>query len=179
MQTPSNSILAYLSAKDGNRPHLMAHAFTNEASLEMTVNTPTIVFPPRSNGRDAISEVLVRRFAQTYENVYTFCLATPPRNEESAFSCNWLVAMTEKESRAVRVGCGRYDWFFAPKSCLVERLSITIEIMKSLPSHNIDSVMNWVSSLPYPWCSAELAVRSAPSLNNLRDVLEHIGRNGA
>jgi len=179
MRTPSDSIVAYLSAKDGNRPHLMAHAFADDASLAMVVNTGTISFPPVSQGCDAIAEVLVRRFAQTYENVYTLCLAPPPRNEESAFTCDWLVAMTEKESGAVRVGCGRYDWCFAPKSCLAERLTITIEAMQSLPSSYLDEVMKWVSSLPYPWCSTEVAMRDAPNLSDLGAVLEYIGREGA
>ena len=179
MRKPSDSIVAYLRAKDGNRPHLLVDSFTDDASLAMVVNTGTISFPPVSQGRDAIAEVLVRRFAQTYENVYTLCLASPPRNEESAFTCDWLVAMTEKESGAVRVGCGRYDWYFAPKSCLVERLSITIEVMQSLPSRDLDGVMQWVTSLPYPWCSTEVAMRGAPNLSDLGAVLEYIGREGA
>jgi hypothetical protein len=60
-----------------------------------------------------------------------------------------MVVMTEKESRAVRVGCGSYDWHFAPDSFLADRLSITIEVMQSLPSQDADDVMNWVFALPY------------------------------
>lgn len=174
MHTPADSITAYLRAKDGNRPHLMAQAFTDDASLAMLVNTGTISFPPLSSGRDAIAEILVRRFAQTYENVYTLCLASPPAGLVATFTCNWLVAMTEKASGAVRVGCGRYDWCFSPKSHLVERLAITIETMESLPSRHLDAVIDWMSSLPYPWCSVEEALNAAPALGELGKVLEYI-----
>jgi hypothetical protein len=177
--TPADSIVAYLRAKDGNRPHLMAQAFTETASLAMTVSAGAIDFPPAANGRDAITEILVRRFGQTYENVYTLCLASPPQDEEDAFSCDWLVAMSEKDSRAVRVGCGRYDWQFAPDSRLVERLSVTIETMQTLPPGDVDAVMDWVSALPWPWCPAARALRSAPGLRGLRVVLEYVGRRGA
>lgn len=174
MNTPADSVVAYLRAKDGNRPHLMAQAFTHDASLAMLVNTGTISFPPLSSGRDAITEVLVRRFGQTYENVYTLCLAPPPSGQVTTFTCDWLVAMTEKASGAVRVGCGRYDWCFSPKSHLVERLAITIETMESLPSRDLDAVVDWVSGLPYPWCSVEEVLNAAPALDELGKVLEYI-----
>lgn len=174
MHTPADSMAAYLRAKDGNRPYLMAQAFTHDASLAMLVNTGNISFPPLSRGRDAIAEVLVRRFAQTYENVYTLCLASPPAGQVATFTCDWLVAMTEKASGAVRVGCGRYDWCFSPKSQLVERLAITIETMESLPSRDLGAVMDWMSSLPYPWCSAEEALKTAPALGELGKVFEYI-----
>jgi hypothetical protein len=178
MRTPSNSILAYIQAKDGNRPHLMAHAFTDDASLTMVVNTGNITFPPATTGRDNIAEILVRRFGQTYENIYTFCLTVPPKNQDSAFSCDWLVAMTEKDSGAVRVGCGRYDWYFAEDSHLVQRLSITIETMQTLPASTLDSVMAWVSVLPYPWCSADAVTSGAPDIEGLSAVLAYIGPKG-
>lgn len=174
MRTPADSILAYLRAKDGNRPHLMAQAFTEDASLAMLVNTGAISFPPLSCGREAIAEVLVRRFSLTYENVYTFCLAAPPGERDTRFACDWLVAMTEKESGAVRVGCGRYDWCFAPKSHLAERLAITIESMQSLSPRNMDAVMGWVSALPYPWCAPEQAMNGAPAISELDPVFDYI-----
>ncbi len=54
MPTPADSILNYLRAKDGNRPHLLARAFTADAELYMTVRAGNISFPPVANGRDAI-----------------------------------------------------------------------------------------------------------------------------
>ncbi|AIY41572.1 hypothetical protein LT85_2414 [Collimonas arenae] len=176
MRTPSNSILAYIQAKDGNRPHLISRAFTEDATLSMVVNTGSIAFPPESQGRDTIADLLVRRFGQAYENIYTFCLSVPPKNQEPEFICDWLVVMSEKESRAVRVGCGRYHWFFSQESHLVERLTITIEAMQSLPPQDLDSVMVWASSLPYPWCSAQTALDGAPDLADLSAVLAYLGR---
>jgi hypothetical protein len=174
MQTPSDSILAYLHAKDGNRPHLMNRAFSENASLRMIVKTGAITFPPESIGRHAITDVLVRRFAQTYENVYTFCLAEPPVSKDTEMSCKWLVIMSEKDTRAVRVGCGRYDWKFESASGLAVHLSITIEAMLSLQSHVLDDVMDWVSNLPYPWCDSALAVDSAPRLKEFSPILQYI-----
>lgn len=176
MKTPSAAITAYLRAKDGNRPHLLARAFTDDALLQMTVHTSAISFPPVSRGREAVAEVLVHRFGQAYENVYTFCLASPPAGEAEVFRCDWLVAMTEKGSRAVRVGCGRYDWCFSPPSCLAESLSITIATMQTLPASHADQVMDWAAGLPYPWCPAEAALQAAPEIRELAPVLGYIGR---
>jgi hypothetical protein len=176
MKTPSASIAAYLHAKDGNRPHLLAQAFTDDALLQVTVHTGAISFPPVSRGRDAIGEVLVRHFGQSYENVYTFCLGLPPEADAQVFCCDWLVAMTEKDSRAVRVGCGRYDWCFSPPSYLAESLSITIASMQTLPASHTDEVMDWVAGLPYPWCPASTALRGAPDIQHLAPVLGYIGR---
>lgn len=179
MKTPSAAITAYLHAKDGNRPHLLAQAFTDDALLQMTVHTGAISFPPVSRGREAVAELLVRRFGQSYENVYTFCLASPPEVNSEVFRCDWLVAMTEKDSRAVRVGCGRYDWCFSPPSCLAESLSITIETMQTLPAPHTDEVMDWVAGLPYPWCPAGTAQQGAPDIPQLAPVLGYIGREQA
>jgi hypothetical protein len=110
VKTAQEAVETYILAKDNNRPYLIEGAFTADATLAMLVNTGTISFPPISNGLQTISDVLVRRFAQSYENVHTFCLAQPPRNDQVNFSCDWLVGMSEKDSRTVRVGCGRYDW---------------------------------------------------------------------
>jgi len=174
MQSPANAILAYFHAKDGNRPHRMAQAFTEDASLQVLVRQGAIAFPPVSNGRDAITDTLVRRFALTYENVYTFCLSKPPAPSDPALSCDWLVVMTEKDSRAVRVGCGRYDWCFDPASGLACTLDIRIEAMQTLPPDTVNDIMQWASALPYPWCSSEQALHSAPPLTDLSPVLAYI-----
>src|SRR5215470_16474724 len=112
MSNVADFILAYIFAKDRNRPHLLEAAFTDDVELRMIVQTDAISFPPVSKGREALADTLVRLFNQTYENCYTFCLANPPPNEARSFSCPWLVAMSDKQSRAVRVGHGRYDWSF-------------------------------------------------------------------
>ena len=72
----------------------------------MIVQTDAVSFPPVSRGREAVVDTLVRHFNQTYENIYTFCLANSPDGEAKSFSCPWLVAMSDKQSRAIRVGCG-------------------------------------------------------------------------
>src|SRR5579864_3333912 len=97
MATPSDVICAYIYAKDRNRPHMLTRAFAPTAVVDVVARTPTISFPSGMTGIDAIADVFVRRFAMTYENVYTFCLSAPPSDDSMAFSCDWLVAMSEKE----------------------------------------------------------------------------------
>jgi hypothetical protein len=165
----------YIRAKDENRPYLMERAFAENARLVTVVNSGTITFPPIVNGRQSISDVLVRRFAQTFENVHTFCLAPPPRNDTVDFSCNWLVGMSEKDNRMVRIGCGRYNWSFSPQGPrLVERLKITIDLMRSLDPACLASVMPWISRLPYPWCTAQDALRDAPGIDELQPVWQYL-----
>ena len=177
MPSAQEAVEIYIRAKDENRPYLMERAFAENATLEMVVNSGTISFPPISNGLQAISDVLVRRFAQAYENVHTFCLAAPPRNDAVNFSCDWLVGMSEKDSRRVRLGCGRYDWLFQSQGRrLVERLTITIQLMESIAPSHLASVTNWLSRLPYPWCTAQAALESIPSLEEPHLIRQNLAR---
>ena len=173
---PSQLIGAYIEAKDHNRPALMDQAFAPDAELEMAVNTGAISFPPRAQGIAAITDILVRRFAESFANVHTFCVAAPPPDDALAFSCRWLVGMCETDGGAVRVGCGRYDWRFEPGAAgwRVRRLRITIEQMQRLPADRYAPVMNWLIALPYPWCPAPTLVAAAPAIEGLRPVIEHL-----
>jgi hypothetical protein len=178
--TAKEAIEYYVRAKDQNLPWLMESAFAANATLDVIVNAGTLAFPPVSHGLPAIADVLVRRFAQTYENVHTFCLTDPPRGDQLDFSCDWLVGMSEKESRAVRVGCGRYDWRFpAEGPRLAERLTITVQAMESLPSASLKAVMRWFARLPNPWCPAADALAEAPALDELRSVRHYLARDSA
>jgi hypothetical protein len=177
MRSPAQIIQHYLLAKDGNRPHLMSEAFSEDAMLSMQVNTDSIAFPPLSRGRDAIADVLVRRFGQSYENVYTFCLGQPPGQAASAYSCAWLVAMTDKGSGNVRVGCGRYDWHFEDVTGLAERLAISVEVMQILPPAATEPVMQWAASLSAPWCAAEAAITRAAHVVGVEPVLAWLASN--
>jgi hypothetical protein len=177
MHTAKEAVELYIRAKDENRPYLMERVFAENATLEVIVNSGTVAFPPISIGLQSISDVLVRRFAQTYENVHTFCLAAPPWSYEPQFSCDWLVGMSEKDSRRVRVGYGRYDWLFQSQSqCLVERLTITIDLMESLASSCLISVTTWLSRLPYPWCTAQAALAGIPTLEELHPIRQTLAR---
>lgn len=177
MQTARDSIVKYLRAKDENRPELMADAFTDAATLSIVVKAGTIAFPPAATGRDAITDVLVRRFGQLYENVRTFCLASPPQHVDTTFSCDWLVGMTERENRTVRVGCGRYDWRFRSQPPpLAERLTITIDVMEALPPDCLLPIMHWLSRLPCPWCPPHAMLDTAPALDGLKPIRQWISR---
>jgi hypothetical protein len=151
MPRQSEAIQNYIHAKDTGRPHLMKSAFAETADLEVVVETGTISFPPLSKGRDAITAVLVRDFGQSFENIYTFCLARPPRDEDNSFSCSWLVGFSDKGSGAVRLGCGNYDWLFQTNDpSLVEKLKITVRFMLVLSPDSLYPLMHWLSKLPYP-----------------------------
>jgi len=171
MPTPAQSIENYILAKDGNRPHLLRQAFASDATLEMIVHTGTISFPPKVEGRDGIAEVLVRRFGQTYENVYTLCLGEQPADDATTHRCKWLVGMSDKASGQLRFGCGHYDWQF--HSGLATHLSITIEHMLVLPAAELLPVMDWLQQVSYPWCSdQEMAL--APPLASIQTVLDYL-----
>ncbi|MDF3838924.1 nuclear transport factor 2 family protein [Cupriavidus basilensis] len=175
---PQALIRTYVRAKDENRPHLMAHAFAPDATLEMTVKSETIAFPGRSEGLAAISDVLVRRFGQTYDNVYTFCLTdAPPGAEAGRYGCDWLVGMTDKATGGVRVGCGSYAWVFSMQAGIrrVQALTIVIEAMEVLPADAAQPVLDgWLARLPYPWCTAGQACGQAPALAQLAPVLAYL-----
>lgn len=170
----------YIRAKDENRPHLIQRVFCDGACLEMRVKTQDISFPAVSQGVATIADVLVRRFNQTYENIYTFYLDKP--DPESAkppavFACDWLVGMSEKATGNVRVGCGRYEWVFEQDApYCVERLAITIEAMQTLPPECLPDVLAWLLALGYPWSSARAVCESAPKTGLLEPVLRYLGR---
>jgi hypothetical protein len=144
----------------------------------MNVKTGAISFPPLSNGIESITEVLVRRFAQSYENILTFCIGDPPHDDAGSFSCKWMVGMSERSTGAVRVGCGRYDWRFQTEEPFLTReLTITIEFMQILPPGTLGVLMDWLSGLPYPWCPVTKAVVSAPKVEGLAVILDYVSKS--
>lgn len=168
LSPPARAMAAYFAAKDNNRPHRMAEAFTEDARLQMDVRTTAISFPPVTQGRDAISEVLVREFNQRYEDIYSVCIGEPPGADASEYACAWMVAMADRQSRQLRVGCGRYDWVFAPADGRVGELRIHIACMVLLAPQAQPMVMNWASALPTPWCRLAQVLDAAPALAELQ-----------
>jgi hypothetical protein len=173
--TPDRLLRDYFHAKDENRPHLLAAVFADDATLRVVNRSATIDFPAQTSGRDAIADVLVRRFNETYENIRSFYLDRP-KPDQLDFSCDWLVGMTEKASRTVRVGCGRYDWRFRDVPPLrVVRLVITIEAMVILDPAREGVVMQSLARLAYPWTSASAVVDSL-CLPGLEPLGTYLGR---
>jgi len=178
MGTHSSAIQTYIRAKDENRPHLMPSVFAPDASLEMRIETENISFPPASKGIEAITQVLVRDFGLAYENIYTFCLDRAPSDGDADFRCRWLVGMSVKETKSIRVGFGYYDWQFGASE-LVQHLTITIKTMLILSSDHHRHVMNWLSNLPYPWCPEEAAAKGMPLISELNEVRQFLKGNDA
>ena len=171
--TPEAALRTYIHAKDENRPHLMARAFSPDAHLVVQLRTNNIAFPSCTRGRGRIADVLVSSFALAYENIYTFCMDRPPPHADT-FSCNWMGAMSEKGTGRARVGCGRYDWGFEAGTGLAVRLGIAIEAMEILPPTEADAVFAWVEPLAYPWADAAQVCASAPELPSLKPVLDYL-----
>ena len=180
-RTAEEVLRTYFHAKDENRPHLMRDAFSETATLETIVKTDAISFPPISRGLAPITDVLICKFAQSYENVYSFYLEKPPAHiPSSSFSCDWLVGMSEKETGKPRVGCGRYDWHFQhAEPRLADRLVITIEAMQILSADHLERVLLWLTGLPYPWCSAQTILSAAPAIPDLDLILRYVSRRKA
>jgi hypothetical protein len=175
--TPETVLRNYFHAKDENRPYLLSSVFTPGARLEVLNRASTISFPTLSTGREAIADVLVRSFGRAYENVHSFYLARPAAAARS-FSCDWLVAMSEKDERSVRVGCGRYDWAFDERAPgLATSLTISLEVMQVLPPDALERSLEWVLQLDYPWSSAPAAVECAPGMELLAPVLQYLARH--
>jgi hypothetical protein len=162
-------------AKDGNRPFLMRRAFSEDATLDMVVRTDAISFPSSGRGLAAIEDMVGRRFADDFENVYTFCLSRPDERHGRHFPCHWLVGMSAKKNGPIRVGCGRYDWYFTEDArCLIERAIITIEAMQQFPATDLERIMAWLAALPYPWCTPADALRGLPELGELAPIKHYL-----
>jgi hypothetical protein len=178
MPSPFDAITTYFHAKDGNRPVLMRRAFAEDVRLEMVVKTEAISFPSAARGLAEIEEVLVRRIATDFENVYSFGLARPTEADRHRFSCPWLVAMSARTDGALRVGVGRYDWQFSPDArCLVEKLTIAIDVMQILPAGELAPIMSWIGRLPYPWCQPDEVVAAMPRLEQLSPIERYLSGN--
>lgn len=174
MKNTTKVIENYIFGKDGNRPDLLRHAFSLDATLNVLVQTSSIRFPPNVQGREDIAEVLVRGFSQQYENIYTFCFGDPPKPEANVHKCKWLVGMSTKTTGELRVGCGEYHWVFSPQSGLAIQLSIVIEHMLEFPSQHMRKIMDWLQGRSYPWCESIDMLDSAPPLTCLQPVLVYV-----
>lgn len=174
MNDAAHAILAYLQAKDDNRPYLIASAFRDDARVNMAVRTTSIAFPSEIRGSRDIADVLVRRFNQKHENVHTFCIGQPPAVGQARHSCAWLVVMSQKQDGAVRAGAGRYDWTFdTAGDCRASALTIRVDLMETLADDTLPVVMAWAGALPRPWCTIATLERRLPDVPVLRTLLDH------
>ena len=120
MGSPAETVETYFHAKDGNRPFLMRRAFDADVELEIIVKTDTITFPAHTTGLAAMRDMLGRRFANDCETSIPWP-SRPTDAHRHHFPCHWMVGMSEKGNGPIRVGCGRYDWYFTPgEACLTQ-----------------------------------------------------------
>ena len=177
--TPEAVLRGYFDAKDGNRPLLLEEVFASDAELTFRNRSTNIAFPAFTEGRSSISEVLVRSFTLSYENVYSFYLQRPVRVIQE-FTCPWLVGMSERSSGQPRVGCGIYEWAFERRAPhLARRLVVTIEAMQVLPLAESELVFGWLRALNYPWSSPAAALAGIPASEALIPIAQFLGRHVA
>ena len=177
--TPESVLRGYFHAKDENRPHLLEDVFTPGVELIIHNQSANIAFPAFTQGRSAVAEVLVRSFALSNENVYSFYLARPLLGVRE-FTCPWLVGMSERSSGHVRVGCGTYEWAFEPHAPhMASRLVVTIEAMQVLPIPESAGVFAWLRALNYPWASPEAALQGIPANELLSPIAQFLNRHVA
>lgn len=175
--TPEAVLRGYFHAKDENRPHLLEDVFTSSAEVFIRNQSANISFPAVTKGRSAIAEILVRSFALSYENIYSFYLGRPTLVVRE-FACPWLVGMSERSSGHVRVGSGTYDWAFDPYSAhMASRLVITIEAMQVLPLTESEGVFAWLRGLNYPWSTPEAALHGIPANELLSPIAQFLKRH--
>ena len=163
-------IQTYLRAKDENKPHLMKELFTDSAILEMKLKTENISFPSKTVGLDNITEVLIKNFSNSYENIYTLCFEDTIVSDTNSLFCSWLVGMSEKNTDKVRVGSGIYTWQFNANNTKVEKLTIVINEMVILESNVIEKIMFWLNNCSYCWCELENTMQTMPKLKKLEII---------
>lgn len=152
----------------------MQRIFSNNAVLEMNVKTENIAFPSKTEGLDLITDVLVNKFNESYENILTFCLSDSIEQSIDAseyINCRWLVGMTTKDNGELRIGHGIYEWKFDKKLSLVNHLIITIDEMVILDPQNKTLIMSWLNRLPYPWCETIEVNNSMPKIEGLVPII--------
>lgn len=174
MKTKSEAIRRYVQAKDSNRPFLLDDSFAENATVQMHVQTESIAFPPSLLGREAIADTLVRQFNQQYENIYTLCIGAETEIVAQDFSCKWMVVMSEKLTRDLRIGCGRYDWKFDRRNSKIQSLTITIDLMETATVSSLVPVLEWVSGLSYPWCELSVITKEQPNIPSVQLVVKRL-----
>jgi len=168
-----NKINDYIKAKDGNKPHLMSDVFSATAELEMQVNSDNISFPSKVSGVTNISDVLVRNFNLSYENIYTLCLTDTITINKNTLCCSWLVGMSDRSSQALRFGYGHYRWDFEydlnepEANNMVDKLSIRIDEMLNLTTDKEGALLPWLQSLDYPWLTSLQVLARLPNIEDL------------
>ncbi|MEO9274290.1 hypothetical protein ABFY09_05470 [Marinomonas sp. 5E14-1] len=165
-----DAINLYIRSKDNNKPYLMGSVFEDLASLTMEVKTDEIAFPSETVGLDSITNVLVRNFNRTYEDIYTFCITDSVVSNDQQTLCKWVVVMRDSEKENIRVGYGDYKWTFNNE--LVSQLTITIEKMIALDENESSEIFSWLNKQSYPWCdSADFLEEMPASISFLKHGL--------
>jgi len=171
LQNYKRIISRYIQAKDQNRPHLLTKVFSGNAQLQMQVNSENIAFPSQTHGLQDITQVLVKNFGQSYENIYTFCINESVTVKNGLLKCQWLVGMSERETGSLRIGFGDYHWQFSTADdVLVDSLMIKIEQMLVLSPEHQDALMYPLENLTYPWCSRQSLIDQLPDLAVLQPL---------
>jgi hypothetical protein len=158
----------YLEAKDGNRPELTPDLYLADAVLTYSIATDEIEFPDRTEGRDAITRVLITDFGRRFGLCKTYYIcASPPQDDVDIPRLPWLVVMRERATAQLRVGRGTYRWQFAPApgaGLAVRAMHIHIERMATIADAEGRQLRALQHALPYPWLSPAALQRTMDEL---------------
>ena len=153
-------VRAYLEAKDYQRPHRFAEAFTDDARFRTTFAFDTDWNSSDAvHGLPAITETF-RRLGAGFENLVTFCLPESLRWEDDALHMRWVVFMTGRKSGQIRVAWGDYQWRFTAINRRATSLDVHMHAMRELPSN--PRLLDWAMALPHVWCTGAVARRCLP-----------------
>ncbi|MEM7152010.1 MAG: hypothetical protein AAF799_04170 [Myxococcota bacterium] len=166
-------VRAYLQAKDECRPHLFPLAFAEDAVFVSRFDFETDFGndTPRE-GIEAITETF-RALGQQCENIYTLCIPETVESTATTMSCKWIVGMTERGSREVRVAWGDYQWRFDPARDRATSLQVTMHRMAMMKPEAAGAVLGWLSAIEGPWCSAATLLEHVPARPQLEGVARY------
>ena len=166
----------YLHAKDHCRPHAFGQAFAEDATFtsKFEFETQFSDETPRV-GLAAITETF-RQLGAACENIYTLCTLDSRRHvdEDGTWACKWIVTMTERETRAVRVAWGDYRWRIDEERGLATELLVTMVEMQMLDPSHAREICEWMASFEGPWVESRALVEAMPTLEALAGVAGYL-----
>jgi hypothetical protein len=152
MSTPKALLDRYVEAKDQVRPQLMPHIYAGDAILTFSIDSSSLVFPPRVTGLEAITQTLVRDLGARFSQIRTFYVRDePPRADDNVALIPWLVLMHEPGAACSRAGRGYYRWTFGGTPLLVRAMHIHIDRMDRVEDPDRRLISAAQAELPYPW----------------------------
>lgn len=155
-------VRAYLHAKDHQRPHGFAQAFAADAVFRSTFAFETDWHSDAPvRGLADITDTF-RGLGRGFENIVTFCLPESVHWADYSLRMRWVVVMTDRQTREVRVAWGDYAWTFSGPPERAQSLHVHMLAMRLVEPN--DDLVEWSMSLPDVWCTGPQAAEALPDV---------------